>query len=74
LSLFPHSAANYGTILNRSLLAGEAEVIALDASNHLRLGAPVGDPFSISARHKSKNARRMIATIAPLELAGLAAT
>jgi hypothetical protein len=59
---------------------GEAEMIALDARArtgslvHLWLGAPLGAPFSISTLHKSKNARRMTATIGPLELAGLAAT
>src|SRR5262245_33941672 len=42
---------------------------------HLWLGAVLGDcVFSISARHKLKNALMMIATIGPLELAGLAAT
>src|SRR5262245_57289960 len=42
---------------------------------HLWLGAVLGDcAFSISARHKLKNALMMIGTIGPLELAGLAAT
>src|SRR6516165_11907954 len=38
------------------------------------LGAVLGDcAFSISAQHKFKNALMMIATIGPLELAGLLA-
>jgi len=42
---------------------------------HLWLGAALGGcAFSISARHKLKNALMMIGTIGPLELAGLAAT
>src|SRR6516162_1755784 len=42
---------------------------------HLWLGAVLGGrAFSISARHKLKNALMMIGTIGPLELAGLAAT
>src|SRR5262245_4650076 len=42
---------------------------------HLWVGAGLGDcAFSISARHKLKNALMMIGTIGPLELAGLAAT
>ena len=42
---------------------------------HLWLGAGLGDcAFSISVRHKLKNALMMIGTIGPLELAGLAAT
>jgi hypothetical protein len=41
---------------------------------HRWLGAVVGDcAFSISARHKLKNALMIIATIGPLELAGLVA-
>src|SRR5262245_21129414 len=44
-------------------------------SIHLWRGAPLGDcAFSISARHKLKNALMMIGTIGPLELVGLAAT
>src|SRR5262249_59207129 len=42
---------------------------------HLWLGAALGDcAFSISGRHKLKNALMMIGTIGPLEVAGLAAT
>jgi hypothetical protein len=41
---------------------------------HRWLGAVLGDcAFSISARHKLKNALMIIATIGPLELAGLVA-
>src|SRR6516164_8180375 len=44
-------------------------------SGHRWLGAVLGDcAFSISVRHKLKNALMMIGTIGPLELAGLAAT
>src|SRR5262249_52539146 len=41
---------------------------------HLRLGAPLGDCFSISDRHNSNNALMMTATTGPLELPGLVAT
>src|SRR5262245_61514181 len=42
---------------------------------HLWLGGPLGDcTFSISARHKLKNALMMVTTIGPLKLAGLVAT
>ena len=40
---------------------------------HLWLGAPFGDSFSISVRHKSKNALMIIAITGPLELAGFVA-
>src|SRR5262245_46718093 len=44
-------------------------------SGHRWLGAVLGDcAFSISVRHKLKNALMMIATVGPLELAGLLAT
>src|SRR6478672_9313369 len=46
-----------------------------EAGTHLRLGASLGDcAFSISARHKLKNALMMTATTGPVELAGLATT